>query len=131
MVEAQGPSPPTNDFSRINLDQLVHLKAFQTGHLTFDRKFITQPGRIFGTKRKPELFDNCSSFLPYQVLDRSNTYGPGQPFNDIGRPYRAGYVALPKDTGTQYDETLEENQQKVREVIQQRTEPIEVRKARL
>ena len=41
MVEAQGPATPNNDSNCINFDQLVHLKAFQTGLLTFDRKFLT------------------------------------------------------------------------------------------
>lgn len=35
--------------SEINLEQLVHMKAYETGHLTFDKNITCVPGYLYGT----------------------------------------------------------------------------------
>ena len=73
MVEAQPvlATAPTasDDNSNVNIDQLVHLKAYQTGYLTFDKNFIDVPGYVYGSSKKLHQFDDCSAFLPYEVGD--------------------------------------------------------------
>jgi len=108
----------------------VHLKAFQTGYLTFDRKFHNEPGLIYGTKRKLTQYDETSSFLPFTPIDRAS-YGPGQPFIDLPRPYREGFVPTVLDEGEAYDSKLEKNIEDTVKYISKHARPIEVLKANL
>ena len=95
MVES---TVPGKNLENVNIDQLVHIKAMETGYLTFDKHFIDVPGMIYGTKKKLQQFEETSSFLPFTVNDRTK-YGPGQPFTDLPRPYREGFVEKPEDIG--------------------------------
>ena len=54
----------------LNYEQLVHLKSFQSGHLTFNKKFEQVKRTILpGTTSKLRLFQNYSSILPYKAKD--------------------------------------------------------------
>ena len=130
MVEAIKERNDDDNATDVNIEQLVHLKAFQTGYLTFDRKFHDESGLIYGTKRKLTQFDNTSSFLPFTPIDRAS-YGAGQPFIDLPRPYREGFVPKVLDEGEAYDAKLEKNIQDTVQYISRYARPIEVLKANL
>ena len=83
-------TPPQELIDRVNLEQLVHNKAYQTGYFTFDKKFTTTRG-FFGSKRTLELYDETSSFLPFLPRDRAVLLSSDEPFVDLPRPYREGY----------------------------------------
>ena len=68
--------------------------------MPFFKKFETVPGLIYGSKRKYVAFDHESSFLPY-TLDRQAYLQP-VPLMNLPRPYRADFVPLPLDDGSQY-----------------------------
>ena len=64
---------------KVNIDQMVHIKAFQTGYLTFDKKFVNVPGYVYGSSKHLQTYTDGSSFLPFTAVNRES-YGPGQTF---------------------------------------------------
>ena len=109
----------------VNLDQLVFLKAYQSGHLQFSKKITSVPGYIFGRWNKLLTFEETSSFLPFTPKDCTR-YRPAAPFTDLRRPYRPGYEAPPSDDGSQYAASEPEWKQELRTYIHEATEPLKV-----
>ena len=77
------------DLETTNLELLVHSKAFQCGLLHCDKRFVSVPGYVYGTKRILTMYDETSSFLPFS-MDKTR-YEQEHPFTDILRPYQEGY----------------------------------------
>ena len=103
MVESKDGPGDTSSCEKVNFDQLVHIKAFQDGYLEYLQKYKSVPGRFWGQRLKPHRFDETSSFLPFELLDKGNVYRRGEEFVDLPRPYQPGYEAPPTDDGSFYE----------------------------
>ncbi len=125
MVENK-PASASNLIKHVNIEQLVHLKAYQSGYLAFDKYFASVPGYIYGQRRVQQKYEHTSSILPFRLTQNSIEYRPNEEFKDIPRPYVEGFVPRPHDDGSAYDAKAEQTKEQIIEYLAQKTEPIEV-----
>ena len=105
---------------------MVHIKAFQTGLLNFDKKFAAVPGYVYGHYNRMQTLDTAASFLPYTAIDKAS-YGPGAPFTDLKRPYHEGFQRdAGQDDGTAYAEKQATKREELRRYINDHTIPVQV-----
>lgn len=104
---------------------MVHIKAFQTGYLTFDKKFVNIPGYVYGSSKYLHTYSDVSSFLPFTAVNRES-YGPGQNFQDMRRPYREGFVQRPVDDGSLYASKVEGLTSSLENYMSTHTEPLSI-----
>ena len=55
---------------------MVHIKAFQTGYITFDKKFVDVPGYVYGNSKHLLTYSDVTSFLPFTARNMES-YGSG------------------------------------------------------
>ena len=53
----------------VNIEQMVHSRAFETGYIKCENKFVKTPGRIYGQNSTRVMYDDASSFIPFSVSD--------------------------------------------------------------
>ncbi len=116
MVENK-PASGNHLIKHVNIDQLVHLKAYQSGYLAFDKYFASVPGYIYGQRRVQQNYQHTSCILPFRLTQNSMEYRPNEEFKDIPRPYVEGFVPRPHDDGSTYDAKAEQTKEQIIEYL--------------